>query len=54
MRRRAHLRLLVTALLLATGAAQSGEDVCEGHGYSPDECEAVGCCDYSGFECWSK
>ena len=56
----AHLRLLATALLLATGAAQSGEDVCEGHGYNRDDCDRIGCCHWDGGlmdsdegECWS-
>ena len=26
---------------------KNGEDTCEGHGFSPEQCESIGCCHYN-------
>jgi hypothetical protein len=31
----------------------NGEEQCEGHGYSSEQCSAVGCCHWDGAGCWS-
>ena len=32
----------------------NGEQVCEGHGYNYADCNNIGCCHYSGNDCWSS
>ena len=31
----------------------NGEEVCEGHGFSPAECVAISCCEWDDGDCWS-
>ena len=33
--------------------ALDGEQACEGHGYEPDVCASIGCCQYDDGQCWS-
>jgi len=32
----------------------NGEDICEGHGFNPTQCQAVGCCHWDDGQCWSS
>ena len=31
----------------------TGEEACEGHGFSKKDCKAIGCCDWAEKQCWS-
>jgi len=33
---------------------QNGEEACENHGYSKNECNNIGCCNFDDGECWSS
>jgi len=53
-------RSLALALLIAIHCARtsvppgnSGEQVCEGHGYDSATCAGLGCCSFADGECWS-
>lgn len=45
------LRLAFASL---TRASPNGEEACEGHGFSSDECSQVGCCEWDNGQCWSS
>ena len=48
--------ILLAAACSAGAQAQpipSGEDACEGHGFTPERCAAVGCCEFNDGQCWS-
>ena len=38
------LRYVESVALNKCWAGSNGEDICEGHGFNPSQCQAVGCC----------
>lgn len=44
------------SLCRVAGCTGAGEDCCEGHGYSENDCNSVGCChfDQETQQCWSS
>jgi len=46
--------VVVLATIVPALADLNGEEACEGKGYTPVECQDIGCCHWNDGECWSS
>ena len=44
---------IIIIIIAISGHQGNGEEVCEGHGFSPAECVAISCCEWDDGDCWS-